>query len=416
MKLPRFIYKTLIESFDKCGRYGYLKYFFMGHGVESDRQSPERAVGTSCHRGVEVLFLEHKHGNGYIDAAVAAAHAKFDFETEGMFVGMATDDATHLIREFKSVIEGALRLWAVVRLPKLLAEYEVIDAEVKMYTPISPELTLMAKPDGILRSRFDGRLYDFSLKTEKSHGRIKHPTAMIDIGGLTEVITVATTAGDGKISNVGGVLMEYIVVGEVSRKEPIIWHPAHRGWYRLVDPNDLNSAIEYAWKWECANPNYDPMGPVSSQKNPQNVSLKKKDGWERFEARDYPGGIAAWVRDLADRKFYPYHIDPAAELLHAPAMYKRTAGQVESFITQVTAEHHEINRQLELVEAGALPLDRAVAFRQRFGNCLRYGEDYRCEMWNICHEGLGTDPLSNGYRQRKSSAERAEQEKAFLLR
>lgn len=404
-------YKTKIDSFASCERYGFLKYFFLGHGIEPAHgaKSFALAVGSCVHAGVESLW----RGSG-LDVALAIALSEYDYQVhDGLFDGTDPDWMPKIKQEHRGVIEGVLTLWEYVRLPKLLSEFKFVDAEYKMVVQLAKEegdkgeVNLYARPDAIIESLFDGRFMNWSLKTEKSHSHFKHPSALIDTGGLTESISAAMTVGGGDLKNIAGTMMEYIVVGEVAKDEPIIWHPCTRGWRR---PSPAGG-FDYAWKWEYENPDYDPQGP-KSPKNPKSKRLSTKDGWERFKAVEYPGGIRAWVRDLADGKFFPLGVDPKDELILAPPPYSRTAGKVESFIRQQIARVRRFDHNREAVNNGTMHIDEG--FQQDNNHCLKYGPKYRCEMWDICHEGAGADPFNLGYRPRQSSTEREAKKIAYF--
>ena len=269
--------KSQIDAYDKCPRYWFLNYAYNGTGIDVDGvRGAELALGVAIHKGVEALFK-----GDVIDAAILAAFDEFDLERGGAPEGP-------LEAEQRLVIEASLRLWEAVRLPKLLEEYEYAYGEREMTVNLSDTLSLYARPDAILRSRADGRWFNWSLKTERSHSSIKHPSALIDTGGLTESACIAIDLGGGDLKQVGGTLMEYIVLGKPDDEEPIIWNHLIRGWRR---PADMGG-YDYAWRYKFPNPDFDPYGPKSSKTNPEYMSLQKRDGWERFNATSYPDGIA----------------------------------------------------------------------------------------------------------------------------
>lgn len=399
--------KTQIDSFDRCERYGYLKYFYLGHGIEANvLKSSDLSVGVGVHMGVEMLFA----GKSIADA-VEGAHLEYLADLNGSFDKVPPEVRAAITLEQSRAIEGTLRLWQKVRLPALLADYEFFASEYKVETQITETLSLYARPDAILKSKMDSRYFNWSLKTEKAHSRIKHPSALIDTGGLTESISMAVTVGNGDLKDIGGTLMEYLVIGKMDDDEPIIWNPLLHGWRRFISCEDENdprhNTYEYAWRWTYPNPDYDPNGPKSTYKNPKSRSLKKDDGWERFNSWDYPGGMDKWIDALVANQFTPTHVNPLSELIFTPEPYTRTASKIESFLVQTIATQGPVEENAQLVNAGIKSLDEA--FPQRRPNCLRYGEDYRCEFWNICWEGI-SEPLSQGYRLKKRRAEGPSQE------
>lgn len=396
INMPRLIYKTLLDTFDQCDRKGYLRYFFLGNGVEAGARGSELSIGVAIHKGVEALW-----GGASVPDAIAQAH--LDYEHDVVFPDGTSAEIIAAVRaEQRLVIQAVVTLFSKTVLKTFLEQYEHVSSEEKIIVPLTPGLSLYARPDAVIRSKVDNRLFNFSLKTEKSHNRIKHPAALIDTGGLTESVTMAATAGGGDLKSIGGTIMCYLVVGTMDDDEIIIWNPLIHGWSR-PSPTGLGGR-EYAWRWKFPNLDYNPAGPKSSAKNPENRSLAKKDGWERFNAADYPGGLDAWIEDLIAQKFVPHHMNPVDELVFVPPVYSRTLSAVSEFLEETIAEQTSVTERVEAVEAGTLSL--AKAFPKRRGNCLRYGERYRCEMWGICFEGAGLDPLNQGYRKRMTSSER----------
>lgn len=399
-------YKTRIDAFGGCERLGFLKYYLLGHGVEPEGggKSYALAVGSCVHAGVEVLWRQ-----GGLDVAVAVALSEYDYAVhDGLFDHSDPNLMPLIMKEQRAVIEGVLTLWSIVRLPALLNEFDFVDAEYKMVVALSKDVNLYARPDAIIKAKLDNRFMNWSLKTEKSHSYMKHPSALIDTGGLTESISAAMTVGNGDLRNIAGTMMEYIVVGEVAKDEPIIWHPCVRGWRR---PSPAGG-YDFAWKWKYDNPDYDPNGPKSPKTNPKERSLSAKDGWERFEAIKYEGGIRAWVRDLVAGKFFPLGLSPVEELILAPPPYTRTAPVVESFIRSTIAKVKRFDAARAAVDAGTMHVDEG--FPMNNNHCLKYGPQYRCEMWEICHEGAGVDPFNLGYRPRQSSTEREAKKAAYF--
>jgi hypothetical protein len=401
----KFVHKTMLEQADLCGRLPYLRYHFAGKGVTKDGlPNPQTAIGSAMHKGCEKLFSSTS-----LELAQVEAMNEWNYETKDAWRYTPDHVSSQMRSEYLGIISQVLDLWHRVRYPAILAEYTVLNAEQKAFVNLTDDLTLMAKPDAVLISKFDGRLFDHSLKTKKSYNRIKHPKALIDIEGLTETTAIAMNYAGGKLANVGGVLMEYLVVGEMSKTEPVIWHPALRGW-RRASPGGLTGGYEYAWRWEYPNPDYDPA-TLWSKKNTKTKSLSKKDGWERCTYLDHPGGASGWLDDLLACRMQPLGLNPLNEIVYAPDPYVRAEGQIESFLTQTVAWARDWNQSLARLDAGE-NIDAIPAFRQHREACLKFGEDYRCEMWDICWKGAGRDPSMAGYVPRKSSLDKEREQNA----
>lgn len=406
---PRHIHKTLLENFDHCERFAYLKNYWNPphdgdeplHGVTQPSSDPSRVIGGAIHAGVSAVAMGADPGGG-TEMAVAA----YDEEVKEFDVHKG------LLKDHHTLIEAGVRIWAAVQLPIIKARYKIVEAEQTIFMPLTQGLTAITRPDILLQDTMDGRFVNYSLKTEKAHGYIKHPTALIDLGGTLECASIAFRMGG--LEKVAGTWMTYIVVGDTKGKvDPqegmVVWHPGVRGWRRQAAERDY-----YAWKWEYDNPEYDPLGPKDSRKNPKSRSLSAKDGWERFHATQHPQGVAGWVAGLVEGEYSPTNVDPTKELVLSPEVYTRGNGHLESFLTEVVTKQTQVSNSLVAVAAGE---DIDAHFPKRRSSCMKFANSAgggRCEMWKICWEGAGRDPFAYGYVPRKSSLDK-KKEKGLIV-
>lgn len=390
---PRHIHKSMLESFDICPRYGYLHHYHSmdngGHkGITKSGYDPSRAVGGAVHHGVNVLAM-----GSSVQAGVDAANESYLDDIKDV----RSDTPQQIVDEHQMVIEAGVRIWAAVQLPIIQARYKIISTEQTIFVPLTDELTLIARPDIELMDNFDGRIVNYSLKTEKSHSYVKHPDAQIDIGGTVEMIALASKYGN--LDRIAGTWMTYVVVGgdkeDESTGTTIRWHPGVRGW-SAPSASGMGEP-RYAWKYDYDNPNYEPYGP-KGPKNPKTKRLSSKDGWIRFNGRDYPGGQEGWIADLLSYKFEPFGVEPIKELVISPDRYERGQGEAEEFLTEIITEQTQVSRNLEAVADGSKTL--AEAFPRRRRSCMRFGR--KCEMWDICWKGAGNNLEANGFIPRRS--------------
>ena len=200
--------------------------------------------------------------------------------------------------------------------------------------------------------------------------------------------------------------MEYLATGvekdddwadngdpESTVKPRIRWSPLIRGWTTL----DETEGQIYAWKWRWDNPNYDAMKPAHKYQNPKTVSLGKK--WTRAVAWEHPGGVKGWVEELLNHQMRPVHLDPAEDIIGMPPPYYRSMADIESFRRQAISMSNEIIAKLEALRSGAAALDDT--FTQNDQHCLKYGESYRCPMYDVCWGDLkGKNLLEHGFKWR----------------
>lgn len=397
----RHIHKTLLESFDLCPRYGYLKnYAPIGDshkGMVMPGYDPKRAIGSCIHKGVNTLAM-----GASVDGGVQASLDEYDYETKD------SDKTPALVREHKLIVEAGVRIWAAVQLPIIQARYKVLEAEQTIFFQLTDQLVAMVRPDIVLVDNFDGRLVNYSLKTEKQHSYIKHPEAMIDIGGTLEVAGLA--AKHGGLDKVAGTWMTYVVVGDDKPdedQEVVRWHPGVHGW-ASPSPSGLGP-MNYAWKYEWDNPNYDARLDWHRVNNAKSKRLSKKEGWNRFNVNDYPGGMANWINDLLANKFQPTNVNAQAELIKSPEPYTRSDSQVQDLITEIIVGQTKVSQSLEAVANGE-PL--AAHFPKRRSSCMHvFGK--RCEYWDLCWKGGLANPEAYGFEPRKSSLDRANERVIF---
>lgn len=409
----RHIHKTLLENFDFCSMYAFLRNYWSpappsGHdgvvrGVTKQATDPSRAVGASVHHGINMLAM-----GASVDAAADAARAEYVKETRGGFsqdIPLSSKAQASLFNEHNLIIEATVNVWAAVALPIITSRYRVVEAEQSVFVELTPQLTVIVRPDIVLQDPVDGRYVNYSLKTEKSHSYIKHPNAMIDIGGSLELMALAAKFGGPE--KMAGTWMNYLVVGadkvDSDGETFVRWMPSMRGWESRGA--DGLGEQRYAWSYEYDNPDYDPNGPKDSTKNPKSKRLPAKDKWSRMTASEYAqGGLKGWIRDLLAKKFMPVGLDPRQDLILMPDVYTRSEGEIERFTNEVVAQQEQVSSNLAALAAGTIPLE--VAFPKRRSSCMRYG---RCEMWDICWKGAGADPWAVGYSPRKSSIDKAKE-------
>lgn len=390
----RYLSRSALVQWRRCPRLGYYTNVYGGMGVVSKTKSTALSIGTANHAGVQTLLTGLKNDDVDVDLAVAEALATYKEEIKP---GLVTSRGrpiperfvARVMRENQAIIEAAVRLFAAVRLPTIHEKYEILEVEAEHTIRLTPDLTLVSRPDAVFEHRFSGWLDVFSLKNPGAVDYRKVKDATVDMQGLSESFAVAYDYPDRHVNNV---MMEHIVVGkEMSEEEedgsgddvdyPVRRTPLVRGWLRTLP----SGTYEVAWRYEYENPNFDPAKPRKTG-NFKNTRLSSKQGWSPVVAYDYPGGVTAWVRDLAAGLFIPKYQNPANEIFIYPPPYERRPAHIDRWLTQIIHEQTEISSKIEKVEAGIITLDQAFPMYEH--SCYYPA---RCPFVDVCWKGRSID-------------------------
>jgi len=150
-------------------------------------------------------------------------------------------------------------------------------------------------------------------------------------------------------------------------------------------------AWEYAWSyyWRCSAPHpmrkskWYPTGMCDGQ----GKRHKLNDDWQSFNVwTDYPGGVAAWIADLAARKIQPDAGDPFQSVHIVPMPLYRQAQEMEDWKEQCASSEARIAEDAERIRQ----LEDPENVRRELNRCFpmsRRACDYpvACQFTEICH-------------------------------
>jgi hypothetical protein len=383
--LPQIITtQSAVKAFLACNRRRWLEYEALNdkgtRGWERKKLSLPLATGSGAHRFVEALLLG-------VDVATAVQEAKDEYIAQAIARGVEGEADTQenkLVQEQGALIEALGWGWARVRLPKLLAEYDVIDVEREEFTALSDDVGLASRSDAVLRRKSDGRLFVYNPKTVSNPSDARWQLQWeVDMQLMTETLAVERRLGE----SIYGVLIEGFDKGiRVQEKNEL----GEKIGYRQSSP------LIYGYKCE-ANP---PLVPQTIY----DFEYTRKKGWRRFPVWEEKFGhaanldyspIAYWVNwlpvELIEAQFVPL----------PPIMRDERA--VESVVTQIVAIEEQVRTRRDAVENISGDNTRALdlAFPQNFHSCLYPS---RCGMFDLCHtSGVGDDPAGSGLYQARES-------------
>lgn len=205
-----------------CPKKREFAYHWQDKGVESTLLSEDLALGTAVHAGLEELM----QGSDYGAAADIAQQVMMEQYRLGLEMQAATitidpqSETAQLLAEEQANLAYAL-VWTFGRrrLVSLLERFEVVEVEPEicwlvgeLWNPgcFTTYIVMMSRPDAILRSREDGRLWTVSWKTSKKFDGGYIERFESDVQSLTEGLAVHAKYGEVP----AGTLYTYFLKGD----------------------------------------------------------------------------------------------------------------------------------------------------------------------------------------------------------
>ena len=175
--------RTAAVTYQRCPRKRFIAYDWQGRGVVPKKRHLALTVGLSTHEGLAHLLMlaktlgRHPTRAEAREPILAARQDLLDVaKTNGIIVdddGLVNENT--LAREQASLIEGMLWAYWYYQLPRLLADYEILEAEIEdgmvlalIDTVAGPKKVYwQSRADALLRHRSSGELFVMSFKTAK---------------------------------------------------------------------------------------------------------------------------------------------------------------------------------------------------------------------------------------------------------
>ncbi len=184
-----------------------------------------------------------------------------------------------------------------------------------------------------------------------------------------------------------GVLYLFVVKGQRRMDDYLGFKtqdsPLAYGWKR-----DQGTDTEWAWRYKWPS---EEEGKKFSQLP---KGFRKCSIWD-----NYPGGVAAWITDLAAREITPRHINPFEAIFPNSLPVSRRADEIESWRRQIVSQEGRIRQRVKAVEEAhgdEATLDRE--FPQHSARCFDYQS--KCSFYEACFTpSVHADPLGSGLYQ-----------------
>lgn len=389
--------RSRIADAEKCPRLRYWRFEHGGQGIEQPGQWLDPLIGTAVHNGVESLLSGET-----VDVAVTRAILTID-EAQGagpILIFRLGLDSEADIREGKLLAEALIRGWAMVRLPRLLAEFDVISVEREMKKDFefqSHTVRLLVRSDIVMRRKADGSIFIRNLKTASrvdDKWRLKWAK---DMSTFSEALAVEEALGEP----VAGTIMEGFIKGsrEAWPKGSGDYHwssPLIRPWKQDGEPPMTEDRWAAKYKWRCVAPH----GFGKGRTCPGNRD-HKLSGYHKTSVSEYPDGVTGWidylyVNDRATLEEQFVELTPILRSLYEIERWKRQKLPSE---VEIREKRDSLMGVQEVDPEGAdLLLDAFFPMSTADGNCVWPGQ---CQMYEICHGVAGDDLEGNGFGPRK---------------
>lgn len=367
-------------SYQTCPRKRYYEFHHLGKGLQRKSKGLPLVFGGAFHEGAEELL------RGRVEEAVQKAQSSLmtSFAEKGVAIETETDDALKYgVEEQLALVEGLTRAWGLARLPEFLSNFNVIEIEREGRANLTPDLTLLYRPDALVQDKLSGDHYIVSWKSTSSYGKRNIDSARVDMQSMSEVWGRLNDSNPPP--SIEGVLYIFATKGQrrldkwdnlFKQDSKLIY-----GWKR-VKPLD---EFEDGWSWTYSFAKEDGTGDTNLGKG-----WKKQPIW-----REYPGGVKQWVQDLHESKIYPRHINALDEIFPQSLPVERRKDEVERWRRQITAQEEQVSVMVAEMETyhSHLPnfeesLDRF--FPQFTHNCFTYNSP--CAFLEVCHGGVAAEP------------------------
>ncbi len=380
---------------NKCPRARYLQYHSQNTGIVSSKLIISLSTGIAVHNGVAVILK-----TGDIEQAVSIAIAEYTEEVHKKQLDIEqNENQLFVFNEQKALIEALIRIYFHIQYPKLLSEYEVLEVEKEILYTLVPSnhkvtydgdightilnkydgITLMSKPDAILRDKSTNSLVVYSLKTSSSWTETNEKSAKYDDQGISELIAVESIYN----GEVEAIKMDYLIKGQ-------------RSWVK--DSESLLGSKKKIQSSFLVHPYMYDGGFTTTY----SLKYTRAKGWKRVNIWEEIS-IKEWV-DFLINDHYEYLTgeaeDSNSKIIVSPACYIREPEDIENWKEQVIEQEIRIERNLNEIRkyspnlVGPRELDKEHRtrlnryFKQERSECYNYGR--YCYYVDVCWEGLTT--------------------------
>lgn len=387
MKPPILFDRSRIVARCECPRLRFLNYHMGGTGIERVKLALPLVNGIHVHAAIADVLMWYPQIS--LDHIVTKHLTAYQAEVTER--GIQTDDDPELlVKEQSALIEGLIRGWVKLRLPRLLEEYEVVSVEEEMQWEMAPGLIQMLRLDGLLRHKVTKLLFILELKTVGMPGYQWQQGWEKNIQFMSYTQAVREITGE----ECGGVIVEGLVKG-TRRRETAASSP-------FCGANLQNSPFCYAY----------------AMKFKGSTEVMLSTAWSRGAEKVLVTNhvpMKAWVEELhsegeLEKQFVS--VPPISPLPEQILRWRRQTIAAETRFAMALSDVQYTEDVLRIqTAAGCEPevIEKARAileekldfhFPQHDTHCNRYFGS--CSFADVCFEpNIGEDPLGSGlYKKR----------------
>lgn len=376
--------RSEILAYQACPRKRYWGSLYKGGGLQPKALRAELVAGLACHEGVGALLQ-----GSTVDRAVGHAYGDWKMRTEGrQLIGIPEDKREFAERENLALIEALVRVFAIVRLPQLLEEFDILGIEEERERSLAPGLTFQGRCDGELKDRETRRVGPYSLKTTSMWGKWQDQQARVDMQGKSESWLLEGVYDEPA----GFVKMDHLVKGKYESYGQMFGGCKFYSNF-LLHPYKKDGMVFAS----------EPYSPYYEFENGSGGKTRLPKGWKKTCIwQDGEIGVKEWIERLVRKQFFNSELvgisgeEILAEFVRSPIAYRRTPKEIETWRRQVQEQEQRVFADAEFVEAvRALGTSEGfekildARFRQHFDRCFDYNSI--CEFWQICMENVNPD-------------------------
>ncbi len=383
--MTRYIDRSRIIQYQRCPRSRWWQYEYQGKGIVPKALSIPLTTGTHVHAGSDPLLRNAMDGKDLdIEAAVKIGLDGYwrDVTTRG-FDLEENEIAADVAKEQASLTEALIRLMGMKVVPWLLEDgYKILAVEQECEWEIAPSLVMMGRPDAVMLHKPTGEIHLLSLKTKKNWDSRADKANSHDDQGISEAVCWEASHGARLVEKVAAVVMPTLLKGNRKQNKKTKQYtqscPLIRGW-RQENRGQTRYAHSYQWDDEFGQ---------------KKLAMNGGSKWESFNTWDEPGGVKAWMEQLATGTVQPEAGDPLAQSVMIPTPYYRQEADIKNWKQQVKFQEvriNETNFQTRGTNGAYHELD--WAYPQYRHSCHYPGD---CSYLDLCYgpPQMAEDPLA----------------------
>jgi hypothetical protein len=378
--------RSRIVARQECPRLRVLNYHLGGLGIERIQRSLPLATGIAVHEALAKILTGES-----VDASIESVINAYRAEITSRGIE-GVEDTQFLIGEQSALVSGLIRGWVKVRLPLILAEFEVVSVEQEFEWELAPGIVQMMRMDVILRHKIEGTLFILEFKTVANPGYSWQQGWERNIQFMSYTQALREHTGE----EVGGVIVEGLTKGsrklETAASSPfngrmLQQSPFCYAYRTLIDKNP--EAPMYSGKWQPGK------------------------AWTKVAIWEEAGLLKDWIH-LMDEETLRAQFITVPPICPLPEQIKRWRRQViaaesrfQLGLDALAACEEMLDSLGELVSADDPDFHAALAkreeimdfyFPQHDNHCVRYGSP--CAFSDVCFNDLvGEDPIGSGLYQ-----------------